>query len=163
MAEKSSARFHLADLIAVVLICGVLAAMISSGRGFGRSEVLLRVLGLVIVGWVVVRTRRNASTCDECGRRFSPQKKPDPAIRCPHCGERQGALARSLRVREVLFWAMTPVIGISAFVIMILATYASSAGEPLEGTRLAGVLIAAGVAVVAFLSMIRLRASRSRR
>ena len=153
MAETSPRRLYLADLVAAVLLCGGLAALFASGRNLGHAEPYLTFLIVVFIGWNVIRSWRNAPRCEECGQKFTPSRTTGPVIDCPHCGGRQAGLARSLKGRNVLFWAMTPIIALSASAAMILATDASRAGEPLEGARKAGVLIAAGLAGLAILSM----------
>ncbi len=162
MAERPSRRFYLADLVAAVLICGTVAAMFSSGRVFAESPGYSFIIIFVIINWGALRSWKTSPTCDECGRRFAPPRKPAPVIECPHCGERQWKFARSLKRRKILFWAMPPLITLSAVATIILSTEAWIVGESLEGPRFASVVIAASAGLMSALTMVRVGANRSR-
>jgi hypothetical protein len=161
MAERSSRRFYLADLVAAVLLCGLVAAMLASRRSLDESP-YVPIGAFVFAMWYFLRSRRSAPTCDRCGQRFVPPKAPDPAIDCPQCGARQATLARALKRRETLYSTMPVLIGFSAIVALMVAMEASKDQEPLEGGRLMVVVIAAGFAVLAGLAMAGIGASRTR-
>ena len=148
MAEKSSPRFYLADLVAAVLACGVFAAMVASRRGLAESPSYLFLLGLVFIGWIVLRTLHGARICSKCGARFTPPKPIGQLMDCPHCGGRQVALARSLKRRTTALRAMTPLFAVFAAVTLIYALDVMRFGLPVEGTRLAVLLIPAGGAAL---------------
>jgi hypothetical protein len=161
VAERSSPRFFLADLVAAVLLCGVVAAQLVSHRSLDKSPYVL-IGAFVFATWYFLRSRRTAPTCDKCGQRFTPPKPSDSPIDCPHCGARQVALVRSLKRRESLLWTMRFLLFFSAVAIITFASKAAKEGEPLEGSRLTAVAIAAGIAVLAGLAMVGIGASRSR-
>jgi predicted RNA-binding Zn-ribbon protein involved in translation (DUF1610 family) len=150
------------DLVAAVLVCGGVAAMVASGQGLGERNPYLMMTFIVVIFWLALRARRTYPTCDECGRRFEPPKRPDPAISCPRCGEAQSKVARALRRWKLLFWAMTPVIAICAIAALIVVAEASRIGDPIEGPHLARLLISGGICGLAILTMVWARARRSR-
>jgi hypothetical protein len=160
MPQHPSRRFYLADLVAAVVFCGALAAMSGTRRGTDESNLCVLIMTFVVVGWLAIRSRRNAPTCDECGRRFSPTNPPIPVVTCPHCGEPQTAFARSLTHRGVLLLVMLAVSVVS--VIAAIALDRSNLGESLEWVRRAGVIIASVLAVLAGLSMVWLAFSLAR-
>jgi hypothetical protein len=161
VAERSSPRFFLADLVAAVLLCGVIAAFLASGRSLDKSP-YVPIGALVFATWFFLRSRRTAPTCDMCGQRFIPPKPSESPIDCPHCGARLEALARTLKQREFEFRAMGFLLMFSVVAAITFATDASIKGKRLGGDRSIAVAIASGIAVLSGLAMAGIGASRSR-
>ena len=110
MAERPSTQFYLADLVMVVLLCGLGAALVIAVRTPGDAALRLLLLVIVMVSWSVFRAHRRAPTCEECGRRFvRPKQKAVPGS-CPHCGREPIARARLLRLVSTIFWGLTAVL-----------------------------------------------------
>ena len=162
MAEKSSRRFYIADLVAAVLFCGAFAALLASGRGSGQSEHYLFLMALVFIGWVVLRTVRGFRTCDECGRRFAPPKPIRAVMDCPHCGGRQITLARMLKQRSIAFFALAPLFVLFGIVALALFLDTLRSSSPFAVARLAVLLVPLGGGLLTLVAMIWLAVSRSR-
>lgn len=110
---SSRLRYHLFDLVMVIALCGLIAAVV---RWVGMTVIQVRrpaplpgfptttFIGMEVafiawfVTWKVVRARRSAPECVDCGRRFVPPRKiKGPAI-CPRCQQR--SLSPSQTKRE---------------------------------------------------------------
>lgn len=94
-------RWHLIDLVMIVLLCGLLAAPLgwlvaasknvvkpdpSAERGVAATAGLGVAFLLWMLAWSVIRVRRKARPCPDCGRRFLPAaRKGDAAERCAQC------------------------------------------------------------------------------
>jgi hypothetical protein len=88
-------RYHLADLLLIIALCGLVLGLVQWFRSIGQAHhsfapFLLFEVGFIawFIIWVTVRAKRRATECKECGRRYIPPKKiAGPAI-CPQCRQR---------------------------------------------------------------------------
>jgi hypothetical protein len=162
MALNARGRLYLADLVALVFLCALGAGILTSPRGLADAGPYLVGCVVVIALWLSFRSRRSLPTCEECGRPFSRDVRPEPLPDCPHCGAVQAGLQRSLKRWTAAFWALAPAIGACAVTAIVLALDAEKNREPLEGARFTGFAIAAITAGVMCVAMVAIGAQRSR-
>lgn len=96
-------RYFLIDLLLVIALSGLAFATIRwawrivvrvrtlsplDDDSFGTFIVLDIAFGVWFVTWKIVRARRKAPECGECGRRFLPPKKLNGPAICPRCRQR---------------------------------------------------------------------------
>jgi hypothetical protein len=125
MARKSP-QFFLADLMAIIAICGLALGLFSSSGSSGKQGFLLFLIWLVATGWMLVLGFRYSPTCDECGRRFLAQgKKPNSPTVCPQCGQPQLRSARLRRALAIGFWIALalPVLIVALMVSLMSADF----------------------------------------
>ncbi len=151
MAESSSRQFHLADLVAAILFCGVLAAIFVPGSGTRDPQILVVLLAGVLVLWLVLRFNRAGPTCTECGRRFQPEFRSNPSIHCQHCGEPQAPIRQAIVGRSLIFCVIAVLLFISVMGALAFAVQRDI--EPLAPRRFASLAIALAFALVSGLAI----------
>ena len=123
MAERRLPRVYLADLLMAALVCGLVLALVSPGRPLGEAAWIWGMFVVAVVTWTFFRQRRNAPTCEECGRRFiAPRKSAVPGT-CPHCGQEQRLRRRMIRLSTQGFWGLMGVL-----VLLVVAMTVPSMG-----------------------------------
>ena len=160
MAESSSRQFHLADLVAAVLFCGVLAAIFVPGSGTRDPGILVMLLGGVLVLWLVGRFNRSGPTCTECGRRFQREMRSNPSIHCPHCGEPLAPIRQAIVGRSLIFCVIAVLLLISVMGLLAFAVQRDI--QPLAPARLASLAIALAFALLSGLAIIWFNKTPSR-
>jgi hypothetical protein len=158
VTEKSARRVHLSDLVAVILICGVLAAMFASRRRFIESQPYVFCIAVIFAVWQIARSRRSPLICDECGQRFYPSKAVDPSVipaepagprTCPSCSGRQlrGDQAdqeQSKAMRSAVLWlAILLIMGTISGVMIARNTFTSAFWSVLTVSLLPALVVAA--------------------
>ncbi len=149
MARSRSDRFSLADLVALVLMCGLIAALVRST--VGPEQVAVLVLSFIVLTvWATLRAKRTGPLCEECGRRFIQPKKASPPLKCPQCGQLQTAHLRSLKRMTRIFWGL--VLLLPFFMAAALSSGIDPTHSAPDGTRLAVLFIATGGMLLTLLS-----------
>ena len=154
MSESPSRQFHLADLVAAIVFCGVLAAIFVPGSETRDSRILVVLLGGVLAFWLFLRFNRSGPTCNECGRRFQPQAHSKPSSHCPHCGEAQAPIRQAIVGRSVIFCVIAVLVFISVMAVLAFAVHPSRQFQPLAPSRLAVLAIAATFALLSGLAVV---------
>jgi hypothetical protein len=157
MAPSRSNRFILADLVVVVVMCGLVVALVRVPVGSEQLAVLI-VAFLVLTTWATWRAMRLGAPCQECGRRFIPTSRPGLPRECPHCSRRQVALLRSSKRLRYLFWALVLLIPLGLTVALACGPGPSSPAP--EGIRLVVWLGATVGMLLSFLSAVIVGAYR---
>jgi hypothetical protein len=119
MARKPP-QYFLADLVAIVALCGLFLGLVRTSDPRGNVPVLtFLMIGVVVTAWTTFRALQAAPRCDECGRRFiAPEKmEPSPPV-CAQCGQPQ---LQSRRLRNALaigFWAVLGLIVLNVLIMI---------------------------------------------
>jgi hypothetical protein len=117
MARKLP-QFFLADLVAIVTICGLVLGLFQSSGSAAVIAVVFALIGLVGIVWLTFRGLRNSPTCDECGRRFLMQvQKNTPPPLCPQCRQAQLRPARLRKALAISFWVIMALIALCTAVM----------------------------------------------
>jgi hypothetical protein len=106
MAKGPSSRFSLADLIIVIVLCGLVTALFLLPPSAVEPAAVLSLLVVAIIGWSIWLAWRRAGRCADCGRRFARPTAWERPIACPRCGSEQPGLARARRRLEVVRWGL---------------------------------------------------------
>ena len=160
MAESSSHQFHLADLVAAVLFCGVAMAIFVPGSVNRDPAILVFLLTGVVVFWLLFRFNRAGPTCTECGRRFQPEIRSIPSIRCPHCGEPLPPIRRAVVGRSLIFCVITVLLLTSVMGVLAFAVQRDI--QPHAPARLASLAIALAFALLSGLAVVWFKNTPSR-
>jgi predicted RNA-binding Zn-ribbon protein involved in translation (DUF1610 family) len=144
-------QFFLADLVAIVTLCGLILGLFQSSGPPPQVIGLIFLIAAVVTYWLIFRALRNAPTCDECGRRFiNPEKKKAPPPVCPHCGQLQVGYTRLRKALVISFWAvlalmlLSVVLAVSLFNASFVPT---SPAIPNFGTFLIATMILYGLMI----------------
>ncbi len=121
MAKPARGRWTLADLVAAILVCGLIAAFYANVSHGDPAPLLPPAIGIIAV-WFALRQMRTQPRCIECGARFQPSnKRQGPLIRCPVCDAKQTAFLRGLRRYTLMFWSI-PVLMAPCFVLAVFVS-----------------------------------------
>jgi hypothetical protein len=118
-------QYFLADLVAIVALCGLVLAIVRM-PGQQTSVISPLLLALVFAALIIYRRMRGASTCDECGRRFTRPRTTVLHILCPRCGHRQQSHGWLQRTQGVLFQVMLGFAIVAVIAIVQLVSLAVS-------------------------------------
>jgi hypothetical protein len=153
MAERAAARWHLADLVFAVLMCGLVAAQVFSINTPAGLAIVVFLGVIVCMSWIMVRQRRKAQACEECGGRFVQPKKAVMPAACPHCGREQVEVLRSLHRAKRLFWALLATTVLLVLMVFgLVVGFTQFQGGPLELVAAFGTVIAALGVLLAMLA-----------
>src|SRR5262245_8422525 len=70
VSQHSSGKVYLADLVMASLLCGLFIALFTSARAPADAAIVFFLIVVVVTTWTLFHQRRQAPTCEECGRRF---------------------------------------------------------------------------------------------
>ena len=141
MAERPTTRLYLADLMMAVLMCGLVAALFTSVRTPPNVALTFFLIFIVLMSWSVFQSRRQAPTCEECGRRFIRPKQAVMLSSCPHCGRDQVELSRLIRRVKRVFWGLMGLLVL--LVVVALVAVAGFSNRSFEMIAMVCGLIAA--------------------
>jgi hypothetical protein len=138
---RKHAQFFLADLVAIVALCALFLGLIQSTDPRGNVAGFLFSMWMVVIAWMIFRARRDAPTCDECGRRFiAQQKKMTSPPLCPQCGQPHRGPARTRIALAIGFWAVVALLVLSVLLMTSVRLDASTPLSSLQISLLFGVL-----------------------
>jgi hypothetical protein len=121
-------QFFLADLVAVIALCGLAVALVLAlprRAGFGVIGFLYFLIFAVVIVWMTFRRIREAPACQECGRRFIPPRTKSPRPLCPRCGHAQLSRRRSDKALAISY---RTVMGLTAVVVVLLVELTRGVG-----------------------------------
>jgi predicted RNA-binding Zn-ribbon protein involved in translation (DUF1610 family) len=113
-------QFFLADLGAIIALCGLGAALVLALAGRASIGVVYFLICAVVIVWGTFRWKRKARSCQECGRRFTPLRKKSTRHSCPRCGHSQLPLTQSDKALAVGFRSVLGLISGAAVLLVVL-------------------------------------------
>ena len=123
-----------------VLFCGLVMAVFTAPWD-AKDKITVAAVAVGAL-WYLIRQIRSAPVCEECGARFSPQKKAEAAASCPNCGEPQAPLRQPSARGGVILCLIGLLVGIFAVSFFAFALASPGNDPALAQSRLPALLMA---------------------